>query len=78
MKSSFSIGFVGALFLSVLAGCTANVDNPEVDQTGKSDDEAECVTECDESNTTCVAKCTDDSCKGSCKTVLDECTSTCK
>ena len=76
MKSTLGIGFVAALFLSALAGCTANVENPEVDQTGKTDDTA-CKTDCDESNTTCVAKCSDDSCKASCKTTLDKCTSTC-
>jgi len=74
MKSS--IGFLAAIILSVFAGCTANVENPEVDQTGKTDD-TECKTDCDKGNTTCVAKCSDDSCKASCKTDLDECTSTC-
>ena len=76
MKSNLSIGVLAALLVSALAGCTANVENPKVDQTGKSTDAA-CVTDCDDSNTTCVAKCTEDTCKASCKTDLDKCTSTC-
>jgi len=76
MKTSLTISFLAAVMLAAVTGCTANVENPEVDQTGKSDD-AECQTDCDESNTTCVAKCGDDSCKATCKTTLDKCTSTC-
>jgi hypothetical protein len=72
LKSSICV----ALFMSAIAACTANVENPTVDQTGKNVDMA-CVTKCNDSDTTCVAKCTDDSCKASCKTDLDNCTSSC-
>jgi hypothetical protein len=76
MKNPLRISVFAALLVSVIAGCTANVENPTVDQTGKNVDMA-CVTKCNDSDTTCVAKCTDDSCKASCKTDLDKCTSTC-
>ena len=76
MKSNPSIGIFAALLVTALVGCTANVENPKVDQTGKSGDTT-CTTNCDDTNTTCVAKCSDDSCKASCKTDLDKCTATC-
>lgn len=66
------LGFVG---LNV-AACTANVENPTVDQTGR-DGDTTCVTDCDDAHTTCVAKCNDDSCKATCKTTHDDCTGKC-
>lgn len=56
--------------------CTANVENPQVDQTGREGDTT-CVTDCDNAQTTCVAKCSDDTCKASCKTTHDDCASKC-
>ena len=76
MKNHLKGSVIAALLLSALVGCTANVENPTVDQTGKNVDMA-CVTKCNDSDTTCVAKCTDDGCKAACKTDLDKCTSTC-
>jgi hypothetical protein len=56
--------------------CTANVENPSVDQTGREGDES-CVTECDDTRTTCVARCNDDTCKASCRTTYDDCAVKC-
>lgn len=67
-----TLGFVG---LNV-AACTANVENPTVDQTGR-DGDTTCVTDCDNAQTTCVAKCNDDTCKASCKTTHDDCSAKC-
>ena len=76
MINRLTTSVFAGLLLCAIAGCTANVENPTVDQTGKKTDQA-CVTKCDDTNTTCVAKCTDDGCKASCKTDLDNCTSSC-
>lgn len=63
-------------FVGIAAACTANVENPQVDQTGREGDTT-CVTDCDNASTTCVAKCTDDTCKAACKTTHDDCTAHC-
>ncbi|MEP7049071.1 MAG: hypothetical protein ABJB12_01910 [Pseudomonadota bacterium] len=76
MINRLTTKILAGIALWALVGCTANVENPTVDQTGKSTDQA-CVTKCDDSNTTCVAKCNDDTCKASCKTDLDDCSSSC-
>jgi hypothetical protein len=65
------VGFMGSAI-----GCTANVENPEVDQTGR-DGDTSCVTDCDETQTTCIGKCSNDTCKASCKTTYDECAVKC-
>lgn len=65
--------FIG--FGSAIA-CTANVENPQVDQTGREGDTT-CVTSCDDAQTTCVAKCSDDTCKAACRTTHEDCTGKC-
>jgi hypothetical protein len=69
-----------AIVLLTLIGsaiaCTANVENPEIDQTGR-DGDTTCVTSCDDAQTTCVAKCDDDTCKAACRTTHDDCTGKC-
>jgi hypothetical protein len=68
---------LGALsFLVALCACTANVENPTLNQQGRGGNTT-CVMDCDSTNTTCVAKCTDDACKAACSTQHDECTSSC-
>jgi hypothetical protein len=57
-------------------GCTANVDNPKLNQNAN-DNEAMCTKTCDDAKTTCVAKCTDDGCKASCTTEHDHCVTAC-
>ena len=57
-------------------GCTSNVENPVVNQTGRTGDTT-CTTSCDDAKTTCVAKCTDDACKATCETSHTSCTSDC-
>ena len=42
----------------LFGGCTANVENPVVDQQGRGGDTT-CITNCDGTQTTCTAKCTD-------------------
>ena len=68
------VAFLGLMGSAV--GCTANVENPSVDQTGREGDTS-CTTECDETRTTCVAKCNDDTCKANCKTTYDDCAVKC-
>jgi hypothetical protein len=77
MQRLMSVGLVLAGLLGTAVGCTANVEKPTVDQTGRKAD-SDCVTTCDNSKTTCVGKCTDDSCKGSCETTYDDCTKSCE
>jgi hypothetical protein len=57
-------------------GCTANVENPKLNQNAN-DNEAMCTKTCDDAQTTCVAKCTDDGCKASCTTDHDHCVTAC-
>jgi hypothetical protein len=79
-KRFFSVTLTcGALAIPALA-CTANVDDPKVDQSpdGDGDVDEECVTECDESQTTCVGSCDDDGCRASCETDYDECVTECE
>jgi len=76
MKKALCATFLSAFVLSALAGCTTNVENPKVDQTGRTGDTT-CVKTCDDDDTTCVAKCSDDTCKASCKTTHDMCTASC-
>ena len=67
-----------ALGFSPLA-CTANVDDPDIDQQpDNSDDPAECVVDCDETRTTCVGSCDDDGCRATCETDHDECVTECE
>jgi hypothetical protein len=58
------------------AGCTANVEDPTVNQQGRGGD-VTCVATCDSQQTTCIAKCTDDSCKASCMTTHTTCVGSC-
>jgi hypothetical protein len=76
MKNALSMSMMAGLVFALLTGCTTNVENPKVDQTGRTGDTT-CVADCNDSNTTCVAKCSDDTCKASCKTTLDMCTGSC-
>jgi hypothetical protein len=57
-------------------GCTANVEDPVVNQTGRTGN-ATCVKSCDDGKITCVAKCTDDTCKATCETTHVSCGSSC-
>jgi hypothetical protein len=57
-------------------GCTTNVEEPVVNQTGRTGNTA-CIQSCDDGKTTCVAKCTDDACKATCETNHTTCTSSC-
>jgi len=67
--------FVAASCLFAAIGCTANVENPTVNQQGRGGDT--CVVSCDTEHTSCVAKCTDDACKASCTTTHTSCVSSC-
>lgn len=58
------------------AACTANVENPTVNQQGRGGNTT-CVMTCDDTQTTCVAKCSDDACKAACMTDHDKCTTQC-
>jgi len=69
-------GAVGFLALVAWSGCTANVENPTVNQQGRGGNTT-CVTTCDDAKTSCVAKCTDDACKVSCQTTHDHCVASC-
>jgi len=76
MKPLFASSALASLVLSVIAGCTTNVENPNVDQTGRTGDTT-CIKDCDDTQTTCVAKCSDDTCKAACTTDHDKCTGAC-
>lgn len=76
MKSLFLSSLFLSFALSAVTGCTANVENPTVDQTGRTGDMT-CVKTCDDTETTCTGKCNDDSCKATCTTDHDKCTSAC-
>jgi hypothetical protein len=67
--------FVAASCLLAAVGCTANVENPTVNQQGRGGDT--CVVACDTEQTSCFAKCTDDACKASCTTTHTSCVSSC-
>jgi hypothetical protein len=67
--------FAAASFLLAGIGCTANVENPTVNQQGRGGDT--CVVACDTEHTSCVAKCTDDACKASCTTTHTSCVASC-
>jgi hypothetical protein len=64
------------LFLLALSACTANVEDPVVNQQGREGDET-CVESCDETQITCSGKCDDDGCRGKCKTEFDDCSVEC-
>ena len=66
--------FVAASCLLAAVGCTANVENPIVNEQGRGGD---CVASCDTEQTSCFAKCTDDACKASCTTTHTSCVSSC-
>jgi len=57
-------------------GCTANVEDPDVDQTGRDNDD-DCVTVCDDDRVDCTASCDDDSCRATCDTDHEECVTEC-
>jgi len=64
------------LFLLALGACTANVENPTVNQTGRTGD-TECFTSCDDADVKCKAQCNDEGCKASCKASYDDCSVKC-
>ncbi len=73
IKASRSVAF---LVLAIVAGCTANVENPDINQQGRGGNTT-CTTSCDDAKTSCVAKCSDDACKVSCQTTHDHCVASC-
>ena len=73
--ASTSICFVLA---TMVLGCTTNVEDPTVDQTGRTGDvDATCVEDCDTTQTECVGSCDKDSCEAICSTDHDECVTDC-
>jgi hypothetical protein len=75
LTARISICFV---LVTTVFGCTTNIEDPDLDQTGRSgDNNADCVQDCDESETECVGSCDEDSCEASCSTDHDECISDC-
>jgi hypothetical protein len=70
-RTMFCLVALGSTF-----GCTTNVEDPVLNQTGRTGDTT-CVNTCSEKTTTCKAKCTDDSCKASCETEHSTCVSSC-
>jgi hypothetical protein len=77
-KLMTKISVVPSILFALVCGssaCTTNVENPTVNQTGRSVET--CTKSCDDTKTTCVGKCTDDGCKGSCTTTHDSCVSSC-
>jgi hypothetical protein len=76
MNSLLQMIVVGLAVSTSVLGCTANVEDPVLNQTGRTGDTT-CVTSCDDTKTTCVAKCTDDACKASCETTHGSCSSNC-
>lgn len=75
MNKTLSVIFT-SLMIAAATGCTANVEDPKVDQTGKDGDT--CVKSCDEEQVTCTGKCSDDTCKASCTKTHQECSDDCK
>ena len=55
-------------------GCTANVDDPDVDQSTDGDD---CETECEDAEVDCTGGCNDDGCRATCETDREECVTEC-
>ncbi len=72
-----SVSLACAALALPIIGCTANVDDPKVDQGGQDNDADVCRTECNDTQTTCVGSCNDDGCKATCKTDYDDCVSDC-
>jgi hypothetical protein len=75
MNRIISGTLLSAFMACCFGACTANVENPSVDQTGRTGDT--CTKTCDDTKVTCVAKCTDDACKATCETDHSKCTSSC-
>jgi hypothetical protein len=71
-----SIQMLATSLLLVAAACTANVEDPTVNQQGRGGDTT-CIASCDSQQTSCVAKCTDDACKASCTTTHTTCVGSC-
>lgn len=92
LKHILSLALTCSAFAMPISGCTLNVDDPEVDQSqdddattdgdAPADDDgavdSECVTQCDETQTTCAGTCNDDGCRASCETKYDECVTKCE
>ena len=74
MVKSFVTTMASACLLAGVV-CTANVENPTVNQQGRGGNT--CVVACDSDHTTCVAKCSDDKCKASCETTHTQCVASC-
>ena len=66
---------VAASCLFAGIACTANVENPTVNQQGRGGDT--CVVNCDTAQTSCMATCTDDACKVKCQTTHTSCVASC-
>ena len=62
---------------ATVLGCTANVENPKLNQTGSSDTVAMCTTTCDGTESSCTASCSNDTCKASCTTNHTQCVTQC-
>ena len=75
MKIAFKTVLVALVASASALACTTNVEDPTVNQTGRTGDT--CIVSCDDARTSCVAKCTDDSCKAMCETTHGTCTGAC-
>lgn len=67
--------FVALVGMGAGVGCTANVENPKVNQ--NAGDETMCTKTCDDTLTSCTAKCSDDACKATCTSTHQSCVTTC-
>jgi hypothetical protein len=74
MKPILDTALIGFTCILLFA-CTANVEEPVINQTGRTGDT--CVKTCDDQHTTCVAKCNDDGCKAACESTRTSCSSAC-
>jgi hypothetical protein len=57
-------------------GCTANVENPKLNQNAN-DNEQMCTKTCDDTLTSCTGKCNDDGCRASCTSTHNQCVTAC-
>jgi len=66
-----------AVFAGAALACTANVENPQLNQAGSSSTVAMCTMTCDGTETSCAARCSDDTCKATCTTTHGQCVTQC-
>ena len=76
MKPAIHAVLVALVASASALACTTNVEDPTVNQTGRTGNTT-CITTCDDQKTSCVAKCTDDMCKATCETTHGTCTGAC-